>query len=168
LWWGWQWLRGRAAETGARGTAAAPAKSIEELSREANSLLLETDEDLRQNEQELGFAEAQFGSAEAEPFLRVLAEARTSLREAFSIRQLLDDAEPETPPEQRQMLGEIIERCERAQAVMAEQREHFQELRNLQRDAPKLLKQLPHQVLDAERQVEKAERQLEGIALAAP
>jgi len=168
VWWGWQWLRGRAAESGAPGAAAEPAKSIDELSREANSLLLETDEDLRQNEQELGFAEAQFGSAEAEPFRRVLVEARASLREAFSIRQLLDDAEPETPPEQRQMLGEIIERCQRAQAVMAEQREHFQELRNLERDAPQLLARLPGEVTNVERQVGDAERQLELIAAGAP
>src|SRR5690606_24029322 len=105
-------------------------RDLDDLSREANSLLLETDDDLRQNEQELGFAEAQFGAAEVEPFRRTLAEARASLRDAFAIRQRLDDADPETEAEQRQMLSEIIERCQSAESVMEDQREHFQTLRN--------------------------------------
>jgi hypothetical protein len=168
----WRALGGRgrkpAQQPGQAGAPAAPPRDIEDLAREANTLLVETDEDVRQNEQELAFAEAQFGGAEAEPFRKVLADARTSLREAFTLRQQLDDHEPEPEAERRQMLEEIIARCTQAESVMAEQREHFQALRNLEREAPQLLDSLPASIDAVEGGIPAVEAQFERVDHEAP
>jgi uncharacterized membrane protein YgcG len=108
------------------------------LSQRANGLLIETDELLRHNAQELGFAEAEFGADAAGPFQEALAAARAELQAAFRLRQQLDDNDPETPPEREQLLTEIVARCEKAQATVAEQTKRFQELRDLERRAPEV------------------------------
>jgi hypothetical protein len=153
---------------GEAGAPAEPPRDIEDLAREANTLLVETDEDVRQNEEELAFAEAQFGAAETEPFRKVLVDARASLREAFTLRQRLDDREPEPEPQRRQMLEEIVARCRQAETLMAEQREHFRELRNLERDAPQLLDALPASIDAVERRIPEAESQLDSVEADAP
>ncbi|MPZ98645.1 MAG: hypothetical protein GEU80_04750 [Dehalococcoidia bacterium] len=167
LW--WRSRRPGEPRTGPPGQATAePERDLDDLAREANNLLLETDEAVRQNIQELGFAEAQFGAAEVEPFRKALDEARASLRDAFALRQQLDDSDPETEAEQRQMLGEIIQRCESAQGVMAEQREHFQTLRNMERDASELLEQLPGALAASEAHIVESEHRLEQVRAEAP
>lgn len=110
-----------------------------QLAREANALLVDTDEKVRQDEQELGFAEAQFGIEEADRFKHALHAAREELKGAFELRQRLDDSEPETAEARQQMLAEIIERCRRAQAGLDEQTERFRQLRDLERRAPEII-----------------------------
>ena len=75
--------------------------SDEDLNAEANSLLLATDDAVRDSAQELGFAEAQFGAAEAATFGAAIEAAKGDLRAAFEIRQQLDDATPEDRPTRR-------------------------------------------------------------------
>ncbi len=133
LWRWWQRRRGTRLEAEERD------RKTGQLAREANALLVETDEKVRQDEQELGFAEAQFGPEEAERFREALRGAREELKAAFTVRQRLDDAEPETPEQRQQMLTEIIERCRRAQATLDAQTERFRELRDLERRAPEII-----------------------------
>lgn len=133
LWRWWQQRHGERLEVEERD------RKTGQLAREANALLVETDEKVRQDEQELGFAEAQFGAAEAERFREALRAAREELNAAFELRQRLDDAEPEPPQERQQMLTEIIERCRRAQAGLDEQTERFRQLRDLERRAPEII-----------------------------
>jgi uncharacterized membrane protein YgcG len=118
------------------------AKRQEELGRQANALLITTDDALRDAEQELGFAEAEFGEAQARPLREALAVARGELQAAFVIGQRLDDDEPETPDQRRQMIEEIIERCGRAQATIEEQAGVLAHLRDLERTAPEALERL--------------------------
>ncbi len=87
--------------------------SDEDLNAEANSLLLATDDAVRDSAQELGFAEAQFGATEAATFGAAIEAAKDDLRAAFEIRQQLDDATPEDRPTRRRMLGDLISRCRR-------------------------------------------------------
>jgi uncharacterized membrane protein YgcG len=136
---GWlAWTRfqaGRAAEEDDRERDS----RLRGLAQRTNGLLIETDELLRHNAQELGFAEAQFGTDAAETFRAALTAARTELQEAFRVRQLLDDGTPEEPPERERMLNEIVARCEKARALVDEQTAHFRELRDLERRAPEVL-----------------------------
>ncbi len=116
------------------------------LAQRTNALLIETDELLRHNAQELGFVEAEFGAEAAQPFAQALAAARAELQEAFKVRKLLDDNQPETPPEREKMLNAIVAHGEKAQALVAEQTARFRELRDLERRAPEVLEAVSRSV----------------------
>ena len=87
-------------------------KDLEEL---ANRILVETDDAIRDSDQELGFAQAQFGDDAAAPFVAAVAAARDDLKGAFTIRQKLDDATPEDAPTHRQMLIDLVVAARKAQ-----------------------------------------------------
>ena len=130
------------------GSARSPnselaAMSDKDLNAEANRLLLATDDAVRDSEQELGFAEAQFGDAAAAPFRDAIAAAKTDLRAAFGIRQQLDDATPEDRPTRRRMLAELISRCRQAQGRLDAEAKRFEELRAFEKEAPAILAGLP-------------------------
>lgn len=134
------WLFGRVASLRReRREAFAEAKRQEELGREANALLIKTDDDLRDAEQELGFVEAEYGERQVGPMRTEIAAAREELKAAFAIGQKLDDSEPETAEQRRQMIEEIISRCRKAQGVIEKQRAEAQRLRDLETNAPRVL-----------------------------
>ena len=135
----WRWLQRRGA--GAEEVRER-SRRLEGLARDANAELIETDELLRNNGQELGFVEAEFGAEAAEPFSAALAAARTELKAAFRARQLLDDGTPETPEDRERLLTEILARCAKAQQLVEEQTARFRELRDLERRAPEVLDEL--------------------------
>jgi uncharacterized membrane protein YgcG len=114
-----------------------------DLNAEANRLLLATDDAIRDSDQELGFAEAQFGDAAAAPFRDAIAAAREDLRAAFAIRQRLDDATPEDRPTRRRMLAELIGHCRTAQGRLDAETARFEELRAFEKEAPAILAGLP-------------------------
>jgi uncharacterized membrane protein YgcG len=114
-----------------------------ELAKRVNTALIETDEALREADQELGFAEAQFNEAEVEPFRLALAEAREELNSAFTLRQKLDDETPEDAETRRQMLQQILGHCEKAIAGINQQKERLRQLRELEKNAPEILNTLP-------------------------
>lgn len=138
-----------------------------ELAKRANGLLLETDDALREAQQELGFAQAEFSEADVEPFRAALEQARAELSAAFEVRQRLDDSTPEEPAERRQMLEEVVRRCEQAKALVDEQRKRISSLRDLQRTAPDVLAKLPAQLQAIEARIPQAEAvfgRLQGYA----
>lgn len=161
----WSWWRARR-EAGLE--AEERDRRLGGLAREANALLIETDELIRHDSQELGFAEAQFGKEAAEAFRAALDSARSELKAAFAVRQRLDDATPETPDERERLLAEIAERCRRAQATLEEQTRKFRELRDLERRAPEILEAQPQAVAAVEARLPEAERQLETLRADAP
>lgn len=137
------WLIGRVRTVREqRQRAFEEAKTQEALGREANKRLIATDDALRDAEQELGFAEAQFGAAAAGTLRQALASAKEELNAAFAIGQELDDTVPEPPEKRRQMIQDIIARCERAQAVASAQTAELARLREMERNAPQLLASL--------------------------
>jgi uncharacterized membrane protein YgcG len=161
----YRWWRGRRTaqvETEERD------KRTGRLARDANALLIETDELIRQNEQELGFAEAQFGTEAVEAFRAALETARGELQAAFRIRQRLDDGDPEEPAEREKMLTEIVERTGRAQALLAEQTERFRELRDLERRAPEVLSEQEGKVASVETRLPAAADALAQIERESP
>jgi hypothetical protein len=161
----WSWFRSRRE----RGQDAEERdRRVGGLARRANALLIETDELIRHDAQELGFAEAQFGKAEVDAFRAALDAARAELQAAFEIRQRLDDATPEAPPDREQMLNQIVAHCEKAQALLTEQTDRFQQLRDLERRAPELLAAQPDAIAAVERRIPDAEAALAILRADAP
>lgn len=110
-----------------------------ELSRRAASALVAVDDAVQTSDQELAFAQAQFGDEAATGFRAALDQARGELQQAFTLRQRLDDAQPEDEPTRRAMLTRIIQLCEAADQRLDAQAEEFDRLRALERTAPEVL-----------------------------
>jgi hypothetical protein len=150
VWWFARWRSShREAEERDRRTG--------ELARRANALLIETDELMRQDDQELAFAEAEFGADAVDPFRAALAAARVELQAAFKVRQQLDDEVPEDPATREGMLNDIVARCTRAQELVGMETERFRELRDLERRAPDILTGLPDELTRIEQRLSPAE-----------
>jgi uncharacterized membrane protein YgcG len=134
--WFSSWRRGRL-------NAEERDKRTGELARQANKLLVETDDAVNAAQQELGFAQAEFDEGDTKPFADAIAGAQTELKAAFAIRQQLDDSIPEDQPTKEKMYGEIIAHCQAASSAMDEQAKRIQALRDLEKTAPDALAALP-------------------------
>ncbi|THV29131.1 TPM domain-containing protein [Glycomyces paridis] len=131
------WRRRRTAKAVGAPSAAKQRKlSTEELNTEANRLLVETDDAIRTSEQELGFAEAEFGADQTAAFAAALAAARAGLGDSFKLRQELDDDVPETEPQRREMLAAVIDKLVKANKGLDDKAAGFERLRDLGRRAP--------------------------------
>ena len=102
--------KSRALEAADRETADPLAGlSIDELRKRAGNLLVRADDTIKSSEQELGFAEASYGSDAVGNFTKALAGAKAHLSESFKLQQQLDDHIPDTEQQQRAWLeGGII------------------------------------------------------------
>ena len=134
------------------------------LARDANALLIQTDERVRDAAQEIGFVEAEYGEPEIEPLRTAVAAARDELKAAFGVRQRLDDAEPETPDERIAMLNEIVERCRRAQGALDAENARLQALRNFERDAPQILERIDDRIAAVEARIPAVRTVWDGLA----
>lgn len=110
-----------------------------QLDQESGRLLVQLDDSLRTSEQELGFAIAQFGDDVTKQFTTALAGAKSLVRQAFELRQKLDDAFPESAEDKRAMTLQIIELCTAADTELDAQADAFDELRQLEKTAPDAL-----------------------------
>jgi uncharacterized membrane protein YgcG len=120
-------------------TAVPEQMTQKELDRRAGSLLVQLDDSLKTSEQELGFAVAQFGDAATADFTATLASAKAKVAQAFTLKQQLDDAQPDPPADQRAWTTQIIQLCEAADAELDAQADAFDELRQLEKNAPEEL-----------------------------
>ncbi|WP_133884347.1 TPM domain-containing protein [Glycomyces sp. NRRL B-16210] len=132
----WRRGRGKATSVGAPSAGRQRKLTVEQLDNEANRLLVETDDAIRTSEQELGFAEAEFGTEQTAAFAAVLEAAKAELSASFKLRQELDDDIPETEPQQREMLAAIIEKLVKANKDLDAKAAGFDKLRDLGRRAP--------------------------------
>ncbi|MGH3458789.1 TPM domain-containing protein [Aeromicrobium sp.] len=114
----------------------------EELDAAASRALVAIDDALKTSEQELGYAEAQFGAQATQTFRTTLERGREVVREAFTLRQRLDDVTEETEMERRKEASRIITICEEVDAELDAQVESFDKLRDLQTRAPQVLDEL--------------------------
>ena len=151
-----------------RGPAEERDRRTGALAREANSLLISTDERIRDAAQEVDFVEAQYGDTEVEPLQQAVAGARDELKAAFGIRQRLDDAEPEDAETRERMLSEIVERLTRANTALDAQTERIRQLRDLERDAPATLAALPERIAAGEARLPAGEAALAALDRYAP
>ncbi|MFJ5698188.1 TPM domain-containing protein [Arthrobacter sp. NPDC093139] len=137
--------------------------SVEELRRKSGSLLIEADDAIKSSEQELGFAEAQYGEAAVGNFTKALEEAKAHMSESFKLQQQLDDHIPDTEEQQRTWLGEIIRRSEAALASLQEQKADFDSLRELEKNAPQALAAVDSGAAAADAKITNAERTLSEL-----
>ncbi|MCU1475003.1 YgcG family protein [Amnibacterium sp.] len=118
------------------GPPMAPPVDQKALDAEAAKALIALDDEVTTSDQELGFAEAEFGEDAAQPFRVALDHARAKAKEAFGIRQQLDDEIPETPDQRRTMTQRIIQLAKEADAELDAQKESFDALRKLEAQLP--------------------------------
>ena len=137
--------------------------SIEELRRKSGSLIIEADDAIKSSEQELGFAEAQYGDAAVGNFTQALAEAKAHMSESFKLQQQLDDHIPDTEEQQRSWLGEIIRRSEAALGSLQEQKADFDSLRELEKNAPQALAAISAGAHEADAKIASAEQSLTAL-----
>ncbi|WP_460369236.1 TPM domain-containing protein, partial [Actinocorallia lasiicapitis] len=150
------------------GPPPPPQISLDELDTRAGRLLVATDDAVKTSTQELGFAEAQFGTTAIGPFSAAVAFAREQLTAAFRLRQRLDDSHPEDDATRRTLLEEIISRCEEADRRLDLQAAAFDRLRDLEANAPQVLAET---VTEHDRQaarVDPARADLAGLAALYP
>ncbi|WP_309105962.1 TPM domain-containing protein [Arthrobacter sp.] len=153
------------ASYGPQGAELDPLASltVEELRRKSGSLLIEADDAIRSSEQELGFAEAQYGESAVGNFTKALADAKGHMSESFKLQQQLDDHIPDTEEQQRTWLGEIIRRSEAALASLREQKADFDSLRELEKTAPQALAAVNAGAREAEAKIANSEQTLAGL-----
>ena len=137
--------------------------SIPELRQKSGSLLIEADDAIKSSEQELGFAQAQYGDAAIGNFTKALQEAKGHMTESFKLQQQLDDHIPDTEEQQRSWLGEIIRRSEAALASLRDQKADFDSLRELEKNAPQALAAVTSGARDADAKIANAEQSLETL-----
>lgn len=113
--------------------------SVTELRQRAGSLLIAADDAIKSSEQELGFAQAQYGDEAIRPFAEAITVARSHMTESFKLQQQLDDHIPDSEEQQRAWLAEIIRRCEAVNTSLQEHKEDFDSLRKLEKNAPEAL-----------------------------
>jgi hypothetical protein len=168
---GWLWWRrrrhaaGKPAATPADELAALP---TEELERRAASALVEIDDALKTSEQELGFAQAEFGLEATQRFQQTLAQAKADVAQAFGVRQRLDDAEPEAEPQRRQLLAEILRLCDGAADALDAQTESFDQLRRLAQRAPQVLDETEQRAGEIAGRIDVARQTLGTLAATYP
>ena len=79
-------------------------ETLEDLSK---SLLVEVDNAVRTSDNELALAVGEFGDRDTAPFIAAVQNAKNAMAQAFSVRQILDDAVPETPQQRRDLLRQL-------------------------------------------------------------
>jgi len=120
---------------GDRGIRASGPNTIEALGQRASALLVRMDDAVREADEELGYAIAQFGADKARGYGATVTAARGKVAEAFRLRQALDDAVPDSDQQKREWTLQIIALCEQAESSLAAQDASFASLRKLEVNA---------------------------------
>lgn len=142
--------------------------ATEDLNRRASSALVAIDDALKTSEQELGFAQAQFGLQATRAFAKTLEDARPAVARAFMLRQQLDDATPESEPQARAMMIEIVEICDRVSDALDDHAEEFDRLRALEARAPQVLDETEQRATEVARRLGPARAQVAQLATIYP
>jgi predicted nucleic acid-binding Zn-ribbon protein len=140
--------------------ADVPLNTLDDLSR---SMVVRVDNAVRTSTNELALAIEEFGQQQTEPFSRAVNSAKTALAQAFTVRQRLDDALPETPQQRRELLTRVIVSAARADRDLAAQAEAFDQLRDLVINAPSRLDALTRQVVELTARMGPSEQRLAAL-----
>ncbi|MGV0606058.1 TPM domain-containing protein [Mycolicibacterium sp. XJ1904] len=137
--------------------AAVSLDALDDLSR---AMVVEVDNAVRTSDHELELAVEEFGTSRTEPFTRAVNNAKTTLAQAFNVRQILDDAIPETPAQRRDLLTRVVVAAANADRELDAQRDAFTELRNLVINAPSKLDSMTQRVVDITARLEPSRRKV--------
>jgi uncharacterized membrane protein YgcG len=171
------WLRSRSRASGGTPEVAGPGGAdgemdevarlpLDDLRRRAGSLLVELDDAVRTSDQEVAFAEAEFGAEAAAPFRAAVEAARGTLAGAFGLRQQLNDAPPEDEATQRTMYTEIVRRCEAADAELERHVAGFDALRQRREHVGEAVPPLAARIGAAQTRLPEAEQVVVDLATA--
>jgi predicted nucleic acid-binding Zn-ribbon protein len=122
--------------------------------------VVDVDNAVRTSANELALTIEEFGEQRTEPFSRAVNNAKAALAQAFSVRQQLDDAIPETRAQRRELLTQVIVSAARADRELESQREAFEEMRDLVVNAPSRLDGLTQQVVELTARIAPAEQRM--------
>ncbi len=134
--------------------------SVEELRNKAGSMLVAADDAIKSSEQELGFAMAAYGDASVTTFREDIEAAKDHMRESFKLQHQLDDHIPDTEEQQRAWLKDIIARCKAVGSSLSEHQQEFNDLRDLEKNAPQAVRALEQRAQELRDPVSEAERRL--------
>jgi predicted nucleic acid-binding Zn-ribbon protein len=140
--------------------AAVPLQALDDLSREK---VVDVDNALRTSSNELDLAIAEFGDERTQPFTQAVNNAKAALSKAFTVRQQLDDATPETPAQRRELLTQVIVSAARADRELESQTEAFEKLRDLVINAPSRLDALTQQYVELTTRIAPAEQRMADL-----
>jgi hypothetical protein len=140
--------------------AAVPIDALDDLSK---SIVVDVDNAVRTSDNELALAVEEFGDKDTAPFSKAVLDAKTTLAQAFNVRQILDDAVPETPAQRRDLLTRVLVAAAKADRELDSQREAFAQLRDLVINAPTRLDAMTQQVVDLTARLEPAQQALAAL-----
>lgn len=140
--------------------AAVPLDALDELSK---SIVVDVDNAVRTSDNELSLAVDEFGPGETAPFSTAVANAKTTLAQAFNVRQILDDAVPESPQQRRDLLTRVIVAAAKADHELDARREAFEQLRDLVINAPSRLDALTQQMVELTARIGPSEQTLASL-----
>jgi hypothetical protein len=146
-----------------QGALPSGASGLAALRAKASGLLVQVDGAVADAENELGFAQAQFGDDKTADFASSLSKARVMTTAAFRLRKSLEDAFPETVTKQREMTLQIIALCESAQALLDSQSQSFAHLRTAEVDAPHTVDQVTSAIRAARGRIPTAKKTVKRI-----
>jgi len=137
--------------------AALSLGALDDLSRWK---VVDVDNAVRTSANELALTIEEFGEQRTQPFTQAVNTAKAALSQAFTVRQQLDDAIPETREQRRELLTEVILSAARADRELESQREAFEEMRDLVVNAPARLDAFTQQVVDLTARMGPAEQRM--------
>lgn len=159
---GYVLVRRREAEP-VRAAGPYPEVSTEELTAQAGEGLLAVDEAVRTSQLDLDFARLQYGEFVVGPFAATLAQARSEMQQAFTLRQQLDDEISEDEPTRRRMLASLLELVQAADDRLDARAADFATLRDLAANASQLLDGLASRVTALAGRLPAEEQRLEQL-----
>jgi predicted nucleic acid-binding Zn-ribbon protein len=139
---------------------ALAALSIDALDDLSRSMVVNVDNAVRTSTHELDLAVEEFGERRTEPFTRAVNKAKATLDRAFTVRQQLDDAIPETPAQRRELLTQVIVAAARADRELESQKDAFEAMRDLVINAPSRLDGLTQQIVDLTARITPGEQRM--------
>lgn len=137
--------------------ASVPIDALDELSR---SVVVDVDNAVRTSANELVLAVEEFGEFETTPFAAAVDNARETLKQAFNVRQKLDDNVPEPLSERRDLLTRVVVSAAKANRELAAQNEAFHQMRDLVINSPERLNALTRQLVAVTARVDPSEQTL--------
>ena len=140
--------------------ASVPIGALDDLSK---SIVVQVDNAVRTSANELVLAVEEFGDTQTAPFAAAVDNARTTLKQAFAVRQKLDDDVPEPLPERRDLLTRVVVSAAKANRELETQTTAFHQMRDLVLNAPERLDALTQQLVNVTSRVEPAQQKLTAL-----
>jgi uncharacterized membrane protein YgcG len=134
--------------------------ALDDLSR---TKVVDVDNAVRTSDNELALAVEEFGTDRTEPFTRAVNNAKAALAQAFTVRQQLDDAIPETAAQRRDLLTRVVVSAAQADRELDAQSDAFHELRDLVINAPAKLDTLTQQLVDITARIAPSQQKLADL-----